>query len=73
MTHTCSGSISALVQIMVCRMFDAKPLPEPMLINCELHPKEQTSVKSESKTEIWIQEHWFDNLKNEICSFVAIS
>ena len=27
-----------LVQKMVCRMFDAKPLPEPMVIYCQLDP-----------------------------------
>ena len=27
---------SALVQVMACRLFGAKPLPEPMLIYCQL-------------------------------------
>ena len=34
-----------LVQIMVCRLFDAKPLSEPMLEYCQLDPWEQTSVQ----------------------------
>ena len=34
---------------MTCRLFGAKPLPEPMLVNCPLDPWEQTSVKFESK------------------------
>ena len=38
-----------LVQVMACRMFDAKPLPEPMLPYCRLDPWEQTSVEFESK------------------------
>ena len=27
---------SALVQIMACRLFDAKPLSKPMLLYCQL-------------------------------------
>ena len=36
---------SALVQVMACRLFGDKPLPEPMLEYCQLDPNEQTSVK----------------------------
>ena len=39
---------SVLGQIMACRLFDAKPLSAPMLGNCQIDPKEQTSVKFES-------------------------
>ena len=39
----CSGS--ALFQVMACRLFGAKPLPKPMLTNCQLNCQEQTSVK----------------------------
>ena len=28
--------MSALVQVMACRLFGAKPLPEPMLAYCQL-------------------------------------
>ena len=35
----------ALVQVMACRLFDAKPLSEPIVGYCQLDPKEQTSVK----------------------------
>ena len=35
----------SLVQVMACRLFGAKPLPEPMLAYCQLDSKEQTSVK----------------------------
>ena len=42
---------SALIQVMACRLFGAKPLPEPMLAYCQLDPQEQTSVKLESKYE----------------------
>ena len=40
---------SALVRIMACRLFDAKPVSEPTLIYCQLYPWEQNSVKFESK------------------------
>ena len=36
---------------MACRLFGAKPLPEPMLISCQLEPWEQVSVKFESEFE----------------------
>ena len=40
---------SALVQIMACRLFGAKPLSKPLSGYRQLDPKEQTSVKFESK------------------------
>ena len=40
---------SALVQVMACRLFGAKPLPEPMLAYCQLDSWEQISVKFESE------------------------
>ena len=36
---------SALVQIMACRLFGAKPLSKPMPEDCQLDSWEQTSVK----------------------------
>ena len=39
----------ALVQIIACRLFGAKLLPEPILTYCQSDTKEQTSVKIESK------------------------
>ena len=39
----------ALVQIMACRLFGTKPLPEPMMTYCQLDSWEQISVKSESE------------------------
>ena len=43
--HQWTGS--ALVQIMACCLFEAKPLPEPMLVYRQLDPWEQVSVKFE--------------------------
>ena len=40
---------SSLVQVMACRLFGAKPLPEPMLTYCELDSWEHISVKFESE------------------------
>ena len=38
-----------LVHLMACRLFCAKPLPEPMLAYCQLDSREQISLKVESK------------------------
>ena len=38
---------SSLVQVMACRLFGTKPLPEPMLAYCQLDSWEQISVKFE--------------------------
>ena len=40
---------SALVQIIICRPFGAKPLSKPMLVYCQLNPYKQTSVEFWSK------------------------
>ena len=40
---------SALVQVVACHVFGAKPLPEPMLAYCQLVCWEQISVKFESE------------------------
>ena len=42
---------AALVQVMACRLFGTKPLPEPMLTYCQLDPWEQNSLKFELKYE----------------------
>ena len=38
---------SSLVQVMACRLFGAKPLPEPMLAYCQLDYWEHISMKFE--------------------------
>ena len=40
---------SALVQVMACRLYGTKPLPEPMLAYCQLDSWEQISAKFESE------------------------
>ena len=47
--YMCQWTRSALVQVMACRLFDAKPLPEPMLAYCQLDSWEQILVKFESE------------------------
>ena len=51
---------SALVQVMACPLFDAKPSPERMLTFCQFDPKGQTSVKFESNTKLFIHENTFE-------------
>ena len=41
-----NGNGSELSQVMACRLFRAKPLPELMLFYCQLDLKEQISVIS---------------------------
>ena len=47
--YMCQWTGSSLIQLMACRLFGAKPLPEPMLAYCELHAWEQISVKFETE------------------------
>ena len=58
---------SALVQVMACRLFGVKPLPELMLTYCHLSPKGQT-VKLESKYTIFI----YQNIFKDVCEMAAI-
>ena len=41
---------SSLVQVMACRLFGAKQLPEPMLANFQVYTLKQTSLKLQWKT-----------------------
>ena len=57
---------SALDQVVACRLFGAKPLPEQMLTDCQLDPWEHTSVKFESKYKIFFREDAFENVVCEM-------
>ena len=48
----------ALVQVMACHLFGAKPLPKPMLIYCQFDSWEQISVKLKSE---------FDHIQSRKC------
>ena len=65
--HQWTGS--ALVQIMACRLFGAKPLPEPVLTYCQLVPWEQTSMNYNQNTKLFIHEYAFENV---VCKMAAI-
>ena len=47
---------------MACRLLGAKPLPEPMLANCQLDSWQQISVKFYRYSTIFIQENAFENV-----------
>ena len=53
--HQWTGS--AAVQVMACHLFNAKPLPEPMLPFCQLDLL-KTSVKFESKYKTFHSWKW---------------
>ena len=52
----------SLVQVVACRLFGAKPLPEPMLLICQSDPWEQVSVKLEFECYPFHTEYAFDNV-----------
>ena len=62
--YMCQWIGSALVQIMACRLFSAKPLSKPMMGYCQLNSQEQTLVKFQSK-----HENIFENI---LCEKAAI-
>ena len=49
---------SALVHVMACCLFGAKPLPEPMLTYCQLDSWEQISVKIETEFYHFHKRKW---------------
>ena len=48
MSMKCYPGLNVLIQVMACCQFNIKPSPEPMLINCQLEPDEQTPIKFKS-------------------------
>ena len=65
----CQWIGTALLQIMACHLFGAKPLSKPMLGYCQLDRQEQTSVKF--KTEFY-HFHYRNACENVICQKSAI-
>ena len=63
---------STLVQKMACHIFGAKPLSKPMLTCCQLDPKEQTSVKFESKYKIFRSPKWIWKYRRNGVHFVDV-
>ena len=65
---------SSLVQAMTCCMFSAKPLPEPMVIYCQLHHKEQMSRNTLwPSDDIWWQGSWSTLAQVMACCLTAPS
>ena len=54
---------------MACRLLGAKPLCEPILTYCKCDSKEQTSVKFESNTKLFIHENVLEDV---VCKMAAI-
>ena len=47
--YMCQWTVSSLVRVMACRLFGAKPFPEPMLTCCQLDAWEQISMNFEAE------------------------
>ena len=58
------GIVSALVQVMACRLFGAKPLPWAMLNYCQLDPLEtnvgeiRIQIQNFSSTKMYLKMAW---------------
>ena len=60
---------STLVRVIARCLFDAKPLPNPMLISCQLDLYEQTLVNFHQNTKLFIHENVFED---DVCQTEAI-
>ena len=67
--YMCQWTVPALVQVMACHLFSAKPLPEPVLtfVNWSLRNKLQWNLNR--NTKLFIQENAFENV---VCKMAAI-
>ena len=63
----CIGS--ALVQIMACRLFGAKPLSKPMLDYSQLSHKNKFQWKFNQNTKVFIHENASENI---VCEMAVI-
>ena len=54
--YMCQWTVSALVQIMACRLFDAKPSPEPMPTYCQLDFRNKLQWNLNQNAKLFIQE-----------------
>ena len=60
--YMCQWTGPSLVQVMACRLFDAKPLPEPMLVYCQLDPGNKFRWNLNRNFILFIQENAFQNV-----------
>ena len=65
----CQWTMSSLAWLMACRLFGAKPLPEPKPPYHELDPEKHDSAEFESNYKILAQENAFIN---DVCKMAAI-
>ena len=56
---------------MACRLFGAKPLPEPMPTSCQLDTYEQNSVKFESKFKVFHSQNVFENIVGQMKAILS--
>ena len=61
---------SALVQIMTCRLFGAKPLSKPMQGSCQLDLRIKLQWNFNQNTKLFIHKNAFENI---VCQMAAIS
>ena len=70
-TYTCPWIRSALVQIMACRLFGARPISKRMPGYCQLDSSGQTSVKLKSKYKtLQSHENVFQNVVWEVAAIL---
>ena len=55
---------------MACRLFGAKPLSQPMLGYYQLDPQQQTSVKFNQYTKVFIHENAPENIVYEMVAIL---
>ena len=58
---------------MVCRLFGAKPLSEPMMTYCQLDHKEHISIKYHLNSKVFIQENSFENILCEMATILSLA
>ena len=68
-TYICQWIGQALVQIMACRLFGAKPLSKPMLAYHQLGPLGTNLWNFDQNTKLFIHENASENI---ICEMAAI-
>ena len=54
---------------MACHLFSVKPLSKPILGYCQFDPQEQTSVKFNQNTKLFIHKNASEYI---VCEMVAI-
>ena len=60
--HICVGNLGHdLLQVMACRLFGAKPLPESMLTYCQIEPGNTFQWNLNRNSNIFIEENVFEN------------